>query len=91
MFNTMNIDIILSSLYISYSLIFSFDEYKVVMFSNTAIQIQIITAIKIATITKEQVKAIAEQKMEDLNAASIEAAMSMVAGTARSMGVTVIE
>ena len=46
---------------------------------------------KVATITKEQVKAIAEQKMEDLNAASIEAAMSMVAGTARSMGVTVIE
>ena len=44
---------------------------------------------KVATITKEQVKAIAEQKMEDLNAASIEAAMSMVAGTARSMGVVV--
>ena len=46
---------------------------------------------KVATITKEQVKAIAEQKMADLNAASVEAAMSMVAGTARSMGVTVIE
>ena len=46
---------------------------------------------KVATITKEQVKDIAKQKMEDLNAASIEAAMSMVAGTARSMGVTVIE
>ena len=46
---------------------------------------------KVASITKEQVKAIAEQKMEDLNAASIETAMSMVAGTARSMGVTVIE
>ena len=46
---------------------------------------------KVATITKEQVKAIAEQKMEDLNAASIEAAMSMVAGTARSMGVVVAE
>jgi len=44
---------------------------------------------KVATISKEQVKAIAEQKMEDLNAASIEAAMSMVAGTARSMGVVV--
>ncbi len=44
---------------------------------------------KVATITKEQVKAIAEQKMEDLNAASVEAAMSMVAGTARSMGVVV--
>jgi len=46
---------------------------------------------KVATITKEQVKAIAEQKMEDLNAASIEAAMSMVAGTARSMGVVVAD
>ena len=46
---------------------------------------------KVAKLTKEQVKAIAEQKMEDLNAASIEAAMSMVAGTARSMGVTVEE
>ena len=44
---------------------------------------------KVATITTEQVKAIAEQKMEDLNAASVEAAMSMVAGTARSMGVVV--
>jgi large subunit ribosomal protein L11 len=44
---------------------------------------------KVAKISKEQVKAIAEQKMEDLNAASIEAAMSMVAGTARSMGVVV--
>ena len=46
---------------------------------------------KVAKITKEQVKAIAEQKMEDLNAASIESAMSMVAGTARSMGVVVID
>ena len=46
---------------------------------------------KVAKLTKEQVKAIAEQKMEDLNAASIEAAMSMVAGTARSMGITVEE
>ena len=44
---------------------------------------------KVAKITKDQVRAIAEQKMEDLNAASIEAAMSMVAGTARSMGVVV--
>ena len=42
-------------------------------------------------ITKEQVKAIAEQKMEDLNAASVEAAMKMVAGTARSMGVVVVD
>lgn len=46
---------------------------------------------KVATITKEQVRAIAEQKMEDLNAASIETAMSMVMGTARSMGVVVAE
>ena len=46
---------------------------------------------KVAKITKEQVRAIAEQKMPDLNAASIEAAMSMVAGTARSMGVVVID
>ena len=44
---------------------------------------------KVAKISKEQVRAIAEQKMEDLNAASIEAAMSMVAGTARAMGVVV--
>jgi large subunit ribosomal protein L11 len=46
---------------------------------------------KVAKITKEQVKAIAEQKMPDLNAASIEAAMSIVAGTARSMGVVVVD
>ena len=44
---------------------------------------------KVANITKAQVKEIAELKMKDLNAASIEAAMSMVAGTARSMGVIV--
>ena len=46
---------------------------------------------KVAQLTKEQVKKIAEIKMPDLNAASIEAAMSMVAGTARSMGITVEE
>ena len=44
---------------------------------------------KVATITKEQIKQIAETKMPDLNAGSIEAAMSMIAGTARSMGITV--
>ncbi len=44
---------------------------------------------KVATITKEQVQKIAETKMPDLNAASLEAAMSMVAGTARSMGIVV--
>ena len=46
---------------------------------------------KVASITKEQVQKIAETKMPDLNAASVEAAMSMVAGTARSMGVTVTD
>ena len=46
---------------------------------------------KVAKITSEQVRKIAEQKMPDLNAASIEAAMSMVAGTARSMGITVVD
>lgn len=44
---------------------------------------------KVATITKEQVQKIAETKMPDLNAASPEAAMSMIAGTARSMGIVV--
>ena len=44
---------------------------------------------KVAKLTKEQVRKIAETKMPDLNAASIETAMSMVAGTARSMGVEV--
>ena len=46
---------------------------------------------KVATITKAQVEEIAKQKMPDLNAASLESAMSMVAGTARSMGVIVAE
>ena len=46
---------------------------------------------KVAQLTKAQVKEIAEKKMPDLNAASLEAAMSMVAGTARSMGITVEE
>ena len=46
---------------------------------------------KVATITGEQIRKIAELKMPDLNAASVEAAMSMVAGTARSMGVTVVD
>ena len=44
---------------------------------------------KVATITKHPVRSIAEQKMPDLNAASIESAMSMIAGTARSMGIVV--
>ncbi len=46
---------------------------------------------KVAKITTAQVRKIAELKMPDLNAATIEAAMSMVAGTARSMGVTVVD
>ncbi len=46
---------------------------------------------KVATITKEQIQKIAEQKMPDLNASDVESAMSMIAGTARSMGVTVVD
>ena len=46
---------------------------------------------KVATITKAQVEEIAKTKMEDLNAASLETAMSMVEGTARSMGVVVAD
>lgn len=46
---------------------------------------------KVATISKEKLREIAETKMPDLNAASIEAAMSMIAGTARSMGIVVEE
>ena len=46
---------------------------------------------KVAKLTKAQVKEIAETKMKDLNAGSIESAMSMIAGTARSMGITVEE
>ncbi len=46
---------------------------------------------KVAKITKTQLQEIAKLKMADLNAATVEAAMSMVAGTARSMGVTVVE
>ncbi|MBQ0135881.1 MAG: 50S ribosomal protein L11 [Oscillospiraceae bacterium] len=46
---------------------------------------------KVATITKEQCQKIAEQKMPDLNAANIESATSMIMGTARSMGITVVD
>ena len=46
---------------------------------------------KVGQLTKEQVRKFAEMKMPDLNAANIETAMSMIAGTARSMGVTVEE
>jgi large subunit ribosomal protein L11 len=44
---------------------------------------------KVGKVNKKQVREIAEMKMTDLNAASVDAAMSMVAGTARSMGITV--
>ncbi len=46
---------------------------------------------KVATIKKEEIQKIAELKMPDLNAGSLEAAMSMIAGTARSMGIVVEE
>ena len=46
---------------------------------------------KVGTITKAQIKQIAETKMPDLNCTSIESAMSMIAGAARSMGVTVVD
>ncbi len=46
---------------------------------------------KVASISKADLQKIAEQKMPDLNAGSIEAAMSMIAGTARSMGITVAD
>ena len=46
---------------------------------------------KVAKISQDEVRKIAELKMQDLNAGSLEAAMSMVAGTARSMGITVTE
>jgi large subunit ribosomal protein L11 len=45
--------------------------------------------LKVATITKDQLRAIAEQKMPDLNAIDIDGAMNIIAGTARSMGITV--
>ena len=48
-------------------------------------------SVKVSKITKAQIKEIAELKMPDLNAASLETAMSMVAGTARSMGVEVVD
>ncbi|MCL1834672.1 MAG: 50S ribosomal protein L11 [Oscillospiraceae bacterium] len=46
---------------------------------------------KVSTISRDEVRKIAELKMPDLNAGSVEAAMNMVAGTARSMGITVAE
>ena len=46
---------------------------------------------KVAQITKDQIRQIAETKMPDLNAANIDSAMSMIAGTARSMGITVAD
>ena len=46
---------------------------------------------KVGRVTKKQVREIAELKMPDLNAASVEAAMRMIEGTARSMGITVVD
>ena len=46
---------------------------------------------KVARVTRKQVREIAELKMPDLNAASVESAMRMVEGTARSMGITVVD
>jgi large subunit ribosomal protein L11 len=46
---------------------------------------------KVATVNRAKVREIAEQKMPDLNAASVEAAMLMIEGTARSMGVTIVD
>lgn len=46
---------------------------------------------KVANITKEQVRKIAETKMQDLNASNIESAMSMIEGSARSMGIVVVD
>ncbi|HBK84720.1 MAG TPA: 50S ribosomal protein L11 [Firmicutes bacterium] len=46
--------------------------------------------VKVATVTRAQVREIAETKLPDLNAADVDAAMRMVAGTARSMGITVV-
>lgn len=46
---------------------------------------------KVAKVSQDQLREIAELKMKDLNAASVETAMSMIAGTARSMGITVVD
>ncbi|MNI04381.1 50S ribosomal protein L11 [compost metagenome] len=46
---------------------------------------------KVATVKRDQVREIAEQKMPDLNAATVEAAMRMVEGTARSMGISIVD
>lgn len=48
-----------------------------------------LTKLKVATVTKDQVREIAQTKMQDLNAADEEAAMRIIEGTARSMGITV--
>ena len=47
--------------------------------------------VKVAKVTKAQLKEIAETKMEDLNALNVEGAMNIIAGTARSMGIDVVE
>jgi large subunit ribosomal protein L11 len=47
--------------------------------------------VKVAQVTKQQIREIAEMKMADLNTTDIEAAMRMIAGTARSMGITIVD
>ena len=62
---------------------------------NKAISLDIGSAVpyktKVGSITKSQIRQIAQTKMPDLNCTSIESAMSMIAGAARSMGVTVVD
>ena len=67
------------------------NKTKVAVLKKADLQKIAETKIKVANITKEQVQKIAEQKMPDLNAGSLEAAMSMIAGTARSMGIVVVD
>jgi large subunit ribosomal protein L11 len=50
-----------------------------------------VAATKVGTVTRQQVREIAEQKMRDLNAYDLENAMRMIEGTARSMGIQIVE
>lgn len=59
------------------------------MLQSLKVDLASLTVKKVANITWEQVEVIAKDKMVDLNAFTVEAAMKMVAGTARSMGITV--
>ena len=66
-------------------------KYRYLDLRRPDMQRNIMLRHKVAKLTRDQVKQIAETKMPDLNAADVEAAMSMIAGTARSMGITVEE